>query len=110
MRNIGRASFLITRDGEFVTSGPVFELFRDVNPVMNHFDLWKVTSSGHFQIILNGVMDITNGSVLYTVIIIRRKELPKTASISIKILLQTVNRQNNNRMKILISVNPPLYI
>ena len=45
MRNIGRASFQITRDGEFVTSGSVFELFRDVNPVMNRFDLWKVTSA-----------------------------------------------------------------
>ncbi len=41
MRNIGRASFRITRDGEFVTSRPVFELFRDVNPVMYRFDLWK---------------------------------------------------------------------
>ena len=48
MRNIGRASFRITRDGEFVTSGPVFELFRDVNPVMNRFDLWKVTSAWWF--------------------------------------------------------------
>ncbi|MEA1910933.1 MAG: hypothetical protein U9N32_04540 [Spirochaetota bacterium] len=27
-------SFRIARDGEFVTSGPVFKLFRDVNPVM----------------------------------------------------------------------------
>ena len=45
MRNIGRASFRITRDGEFVTSWPVFELFRYVNPVMNRFDLWKVISA-----------------------------------------------------------------
>ncbi|MCK5199439.1 MAG: hypothetical protein KAR21_13865, partial [Spirochaetales bacterium] len=29
MKTIGRASFRITRDGEFVTSGPVFELFRE---------------------------------------------------------------------------------
>ena len=48
MRNIGRASFRITRNGEFVTSGPVFELFRDVNPVMNRFTLWKVTSAWWF--------------------------------------------------------------
>jgi HK97 family phage portal protein len=48
MRNIGRASFRITRNGEFVTSGPVFELFRDVNPVMNRFDLWKATSAWWF--------------------------------------------------------------
>ncbi|MEA1910803.1 MAG: hypothetical protein U9N32_03885 [Spirochaetota bacterium] len=46
MRNIGRVSFRITRDGEFVTPGPVFELFRDVNPVMNRFDLWKVRKRG----------------------------------------------------------------
>ena len=48
MRNIGRASFRIIRDGEFVTSGPVIELFRDVSPVMNRFDLWKVTSAWWF--------------------------------------------------------------
>lgn len=54
MRNIGRASFRITRDGEFVTSGPVFELFRDVNPVMNRFDLWKVTSAWWFHVLILG--------------------------------------------------------
>jgi hypothetical protein len=45
MRNIGRAFFRITRDGDFITTGPVFKLFRDVNPVMNRIDLWKVTSA-----------------------------------------------------------------
>ncbi len=54
MRNIGRASFRITRDGEFVTSGPVFELFRDVNPVINRFDLWKVTSAWWFHVLILG--------------------------------------------------------
>ena len=54
MRNIGRASFRITRDGEFVTSGLVFELFRDVNPVMNRFDLWKVTSAWWFHVLILG--------------------------------------------------------
>jgi HK97 family phage portal protein len=48
MRNIGRASFRITKDGEYVTSGRIFNLFRDVNPVMNRFDLWKVTSAWWF--------------------------------------------------------------
>ena len=54
MRNIGRAFFRITRDGEFITSGPVFELFRDVNPVINRFDLWKVTSAWWFQVLILG--------------------------------------------------------
>ena len=48
MRNIGRASFRIMRDGEFIISGRLFDLFRDVNPVMNRFDLWKVTSAWWF--------------------------------------------------------------
>ena len=52
--NIGRASFRITRDGEFVTSERVFELFRDVNPVMNRFDLWKVTSAWWFHALILG--------------------------------------------------------
>ena len=54
MRNIGRASFRITRDGEFVTSELVFDLFRDVNPVMNRFDLWKVTSAWWFHVLILG--------------------------------------------------------
>ena len=55
MRNIGRASSRITRDDEFVTYGPVFELFRDVNPVMNRFDLWKVTSAWLFHALILGM-------------------------------------------------------
>ena len=48
IRNVGRAPFLIVRDGEEVSAGPVFELFRDVNPVMNRFDLWKETAAWWF--------------------------------------------------------------
>jgi hypothetical protein len=48
MRNIGRADFRITRDGEWVTSGPGYELFRDVDPELNRFDLWKQTGAWWF--------------------------------------------------------------
>lgn len=65
MRNIGRATFRITRDGEFVTSGPVFELFRDVNPVMNRFDLWKVTSAWWFLVLILG-KELSGLLVTYT--------------------------------------------
>ena len=65
MRNIGRASFRITRDGEFVTSGPVFDLFRDVNPVMNRFDLWKVTSAWWFRVLILGKRP-SGSSVIHT--------------------------------------------
>ena len=45
IRNIGRAPFIITLNGKEVSSGPVFNLFRDVNPGMNRCDLWKETAA-----------------------------------------------------------------
>lgn len=48
IRNVGRAPFHILRDGEEISSGPVFNLFRDVNPLMNRFDLWKETAAWWF--------------------------------------------------------------
>ena len=48
MRNVGRADFRISRDGEFLNSGRIFELFRDVNPELNRFDLWKITAAWWF--------------------------------------------------------------
>jgi len=48
IRNVARAEFTIVRDGEAVTSGPVFTLFRDVNPRMSRFDLWKETAAWWF--------------------------------------------------------------
>ncbi len=44
-RNIGRAPFKIHLDGDEVTSGRVFTLFRDVNPQLNRCELWKQTSA-----------------------------------------------------------------
>jgi len=48
MRNIGRADFRIKRDGEFVTSGPVYELFREASSGVSRFDLWKQTGAWWF--------------------------------------------------------------
>ncbi len=48
IRNIGRADFRVLRDGEAVSAGPVYELFRDVNPEMSRFDLWKQTAAWWF--------------------------------------------------------------
>ena len=45
IRNVGRADFRIRRNGEFVTAGPVYELFQWVNAGMSRFDLWKKTSA-----------------------------------------------------------------
>lgn len=45
MRNVARAEFTIRRRGREVTSGPIWELFRDVNPRLNRFALWKETSA-----------------------------------------------------------------
>ncbi|MDC7228518.1 MAG: phage portal protein [Spirochaetales bacterium] len=48
MRNIGRPVFRIIKNGEPVKHGAVFTLFRDVNPELNRFDLWKITSAWWF--------------------------------------------------------------
>jgi len=45
IRNVARAEFMIVRDGEKVNRGPVFDLFRDVNPNLSRFDLWKETAA-----------------------------------------------------------------
>jgi HK97 family phage portal protein len=45
IRNIARASFVITRGGSEVTSGPLYELFRRPNPSLSRFDLWKETAA-----------------------------------------------------------------
>ncbi|MDA3957458.1 phage portal protein [Oceanispirochaeta sp.] len=48
IRNVGRAPFQITLDGDTVCSGRIFSLFRDVNPFMNRYDLWKETAAWWF--------------------------------------------------------------
>jgi HK97 family phage portal protein len=45
IRNIARASFVLTRDGNEVTGGPVFELFRRPNETASRYDLWKETAA-----------------------------------------------------------------
>ena len=45
IRNIGRAPFRINLNGETLSSGRIFSLFRDVNPSMNRCDLWKETAA-----------------------------------------------------------------
>lgn len=44
IRNIGRATFKIYKNGEEDKS-PISRLFRDVNPYMNRYDLWKETAA-----------------------------------------------------------------
>jgi HK97 family phage portal protein len=45
IRNIARADFTIKREGEDVTGGQVFDLFRRPNLNLSRFDLWKETSA-----------------------------------------------------------------
>jgi len=45
VRNIARAEFTIKKDGNDVTSGQVYELFRRPNQYLSRFDLWKETSA-----------------------------------------------------------------
>jgi hypothetical protein len=48
IRNIARADFVIKRDGEDVTNGSLFELFRRPNKTLSRFDLWKETAGWWF--------------------------------------------------------------
>jgi HK97 family phage portal protein len=45
IRNIARADFTIKKDGNDVTSGPVYELFRKPNSFLSRYDLWKETAA-----------------------------------------------------------------
>jgi len=45
IRNIARADFTIKREGEDVTHGQLYELFRRPNPTLNRYDLWKETAA-----------------------------------------------------------------
>jgi len=48
IRNIARANFVIRNEGEDVTSGQLYELFRKPNPSLSRYDLWKETSAWWF--------------------------------------------------------------
>lgn len=43
--NFARAPFTLSRNETPIVSGPVFNLFRDVNPYMSRFQLWEATVS-----------------------------------------------------------------
>jgi HK97 family phage portal protein len=45
IRNIARAQFMLTKDGNELTGGPLFELFRAPNETMSRYDLWKETAA-----------------------------------------------------------------
>jgi HK97 family phage portal protein len=44
-RNIARAKFAVQKNGEDVTTGRLYDLFRRPNAVMAGFDLWKETAA-----------------------------------------------------------------
>jgi HK97 family phage portal protein len=45
IRNIARAQFVLTRGGNDVTCGPLYELFRRPNNLISGYDLWKETAA-----------------------------------------------------------------
>jgi HK97 family phage portal protein len=45
IRNTARANFILIKDGNEITSGPLFELFRRPNETMSRYDVWKETAA-----------------------------------------------------------------
>ena len=45
IRNIARADFCIKKEGDDVTHGQIYDLFRKPNPAKSRFDLWKETAA-----------------------------------------------------------------
>ena len=45
IRNIARADFTIKNEGEDVTHGKIYDLFRKPNPALSRYDLWKETAA-----------------------------------------------------------------
>ena len=45
IRNTARANFVLTGNGNEITGGPLFELFRRPNETMSRYDLWKETAA-----------------------------------------------------------------
>jgi hypothetical protein len=45
IRNIARADFVIKKEGDEVTSGPLYALFRGPNAALSRYDLWKETAA-----------------------------------------------------------------
>jgi HK97 family phage portal protein len=44
IRNLARAYFLLEKEGEEITQGPLYDLFRRPNKTLSRFDLWKETA------------------------------------------------------------------
>ncbi|GHV11346.1 hypothetical protein FACS189491_02420 [Spirochaetia bacterium] len=45
IRNVARASFVLTKSGNEITCGPLYDLFRRPNGNLNRYDLWKETAA-----------------------------------------------------------------
>jgi HK97 family phage portal protein len=45
IRNTARANFILIRNGNEITAGPLFELFRRPNETTSRYDLWKETAA-----------------------------------------------------------------
>jgi HK97 family phage portal protein len=45
IRNIARADFSVKKEGEDVTHGQIFDLFRKPNSALSRYDLWKETAA-----------------------------------------------------------------
>ena len=45
IRNLARADFTIKREGEDITHGQIYDLFRKPNPSLSRFDIWKETAA-----------------------------------------------------------------
>jgi HK97 family phage portal protein len=45
IRNVARANFILVENGNEITGGPLFELFRRPNETMSRYDLWKETAA-----------------------------------------------------------------
>jgi HK97 family phage portal protein len=48
IRNIARADFTIKKDGNDILCGTIFDLFRQPNPSLCRYDLWKETAAWWF--------------------------------------------------------------
>jgi HK97 family phage portal protein len=48
IRNIARADFCIKKEGNDVTYGQIYDLFRKPNPALSRYDLWKETAAWWF--------------------------------------------------------------
>jgi HK97 family phage portal protein len=48
IRNIARADFVIRKEGNDLTNGQIYDLFRKPNSFLSRYDLWKETSAWWF--------------------------------------------------------------